>query len=108
MTRVLIVDDHAVVRSGLRLVLEADEAIEPVGEAGSARDAIFEARALKPDVILLDVVMPDQSGLDIIPTLLHENPDTKICHLDMKPASGGSPPRPSTARLSASAASGKR
>jgi DNA-binding NarL/FixJ family response regulator len=81
---VLIVDDHAVVRSGLKLVLEADEGIEPVGEAGSARDAIFEARALKPDVILLDVVMPDQSGLEIIPTLLHENPDTKILVLSMQ------------------------
>jgi two-component system, NarL family, response regulator NreC len=83
-TRVLIVDDHAVVRSGLRLVLEADEGIDPVGEAGSARDAIFEARSLKPDVILLDVVMPDQSGIEIIPTLLHENPDTKILVLSMQ------------------------
>jgi DNA-binding NarL/FixJ family response regulator len=80
----LIVDDHAVVRSGLKLVLEADEGIEPVGEAGTARDAIFEARALQPDVILLDVVMPDQSGLEIIPTLLHENPDTKILVLSMQ------------------------
>ncbi len=83
-TRVLIVDDHAVVRSGLKLVLDADEGIEPVGEAGNARDAIFEARALKPDVILLDVVMPDQSGLEIIPTLLKENPDTRILVLSMQ------------------------
>ena len=83
-TRVLIVDDHAVVRSGLKLVLDADDGIEPVGEAGTARDAIFEARSLKPDVILLDVVMPDQSGLDVIPTLLHENPDTKILVLSMQ------------------------
>jgi two-component system response regulator NreC len=83
-TRVLIVDDHAVVRSGLKLVLEADEGIEPVGEAGNAREAIFEARTLKPDVILLDVVMPDQSGLEIIPTLLKENPDTRILVLSMQ------------------------
>jgi two-component system, NarL family, response regulator NreC len=83
-TRVLIVDDHAVVRSGLKLVLDADDGIEPVGEAGTARDAIFEARSLKPDVILLDVVMPDQSGLDIIPTLLHDNPDTRILVLSMQ------------------------
>jgi two-component system, NarL family, response regulator NreC len=83
-TRVLIVDDHAVVRSGLRLVLEAEEDVEPVGEAGTARDAIFQNRALKPDVILLDVVMPDQSGLDIIPTLLHERPEAKVLVLSMQ------------------------
>jgi two-component system response regulator NreC len=81
---VLIVDDHAIVRSGLKLVLEADEGIEPVGEAGTARDAIFEARSLKPDVILLDVVMPDRSGLEIIPQLLQENPETKVLVLSMQ------------------------
>jgi two-component system response regulator NreC len=80
----LIVDDHAVVRSGLRLVLDGEEGIEPVGEAGSARDAVFEARSTKPDVILLDVVMPDQSGLEVIPQLLHENPETKILVLSMQ------------------------
>jgi two-component system, NarL family, response regulator NreC len=83
-TRVLIVDDHAVVRSGLKLVLESEEGIEPVGEAGSARDAVFEARSTKPDVILLDVVMPGQSGIEVIPTLLKENPDTKILVLSMQ------------------------
>jgi two-component system, NarL family, response regulator NreC len=82
--RVLIVDDHAVVRSGLRLVLEAEEDVEPVGEAGTARDAIFQNRSLKPDVILLDVVLPDQSGLDVIPTLLHERPEAKVLVLSMQ------------------------
>ncbi len=84
MIRVVLVDDHAVVRAGLKLVLEGAEGIEPVGEAGSARDAIFEARSLKPDVILLDVVMPDQSGLEVIPTLLKENPDAKVLVLSMQ------------------------
>jgi DNA-binding NarL/FixJ family response regulator len=82
--RVLIVDDHAVVRSGLRLLLEAEEGLEPVGEAGTARDAVFQARSTKPDVILLDVVMPDQTGLDVLPTLLHEHPDTKVLILSMQ------------------------
>jgi two-component system, NarL family, response regulator NreC len=82
--RILIVDDHAVVRSGLRLLLQAEEGLEPVGEAGTAREALVEARALKPDVILMDVVMPDGSGLDVIPTLLHERPETKVLMLSMQ------------------------
>ncbi|HYQ10167.1 MAG TPA: response regulator transcription factor [Gaiellaceae bacterium] len=82
--RVLIVDDHAVVRSGLRLLLAAEEDIEPVGEAGSARDAVFQARALKPDVILLDIVMPEQTGLDVLPQLMHESADVKVLILSMQ------------------------
>jgi len=82
--RVLIVDDHAVVRAGLRLLLNAEDGIEPVGEAGSAREAIFEARTLEPDVILLDVVMPDQSGLEAVPQLLHEHPEMKVLVLSMQ------------------------
>jgi two-component system, NarL family, response regulator NreC len=82
--RVLVVDDHAVVRAGLRLLLEAEEDIEPVGEAGSAREAIFQNRSAKPDVILLDVVMPGESGLDVIPTLLHERPEAKVLVLSMQ------------------------
>ena len=65
-------------------MLEAENGIEPVGEAGTARDAVFEARSTKPDVILLDVVMPDQSGLEIIPTLLKENPEVRILVLSMQ------------------------
>jgi len=82
--RVLIVDDHAVVRAGLKLLLDAEDDIEAVGEAGSGRDAIFKARSLKPDVILLDVVMPDQSGLDVLPTLRHEQPETRVLVLSMQ------------------------
>jgi two-component system, NarL family, response regulator NreC len=82
--RVLIVDDHAVVRSGIRLLLAKEPDMEPVGEAGSAREAIFEARSLKPDVILMDVVMPEGSGLEAIPALLHEHPDANILVLSMQ------------------------
>jgi two-component system, NarL family, response regulator NreC len=82
--RVLIVDDHAVVRSGIRLLLEREQDIEPVGEAASGREAIFEARSAKPDVVLLDVVMAGGNGLEAIPTLLHERPDTKILVLSMQ------------------------
>jgi two-component system response regulator NreC len=82
--RVLIVDDHTVVRAGLRMLIDAQEDLETVGEAGNTRDAIFRARELEPDVILMDVVMPDGNGLDAIPTLLHEHPDTKVLMLSMQ------------------------
>jgi DNA-binding NarL/FixJ family response regulator len=82
--RILIVDDHAVVRAGLKLLLEAEADLEPVGEAGTARDAIFQARSLKPDLILMDVGLPDQTGLDVVPTLLHEHPEARVLVLSMQ------------------------
>jgi two-component system response regulator NreC len=82
--RVLIVDDHAVVRSGLRRVLEAEDDLDVVAEAGNTRDAVFEARAAKPDVILMDVVMPGESGIEATPALLHEAPDAKVLMLSMQ------------------------
>lgn len=84
MIKVVLVDDHAVVRSGLRLLLNNHDDIEVVGEAGNAKDAIFRARALKPDVILLDVVMPGESGIEVLPKLLKESPDTKVLVLSMQ------------------------
>ena len=82
--KTVVVDDHAVVRSGIRLLLEVEEDIEVVAEAGDAREAVFEARAHKPDVILLDVVMPGRSGIEAIPDLLKESPETKILLLSMQ------------------------
>jgi two-component system response regulator NreC len=81
---VVLVDDHAVVRSGIRLLLDRQDDIEVVGEAGNAKDALFRARALKPDVILLDVVMPGESGIDVLPRLLEESPETKVLVLSMQ------------------------
>jgi len=81
---VVLVDDHAVVRSGLRLLLDAQQDIEVVGEAGDAKDAIFRARALKPNVILLDVVMPGESGIDVLPKLITESPDTRVLVLSLQ------------------------
>ena len=82
--RVLIVDDHPVVRSGLRRVLESVADIEVVGEAADAKQAVFETRAQKPDVILMDVVMPGESGIEAIPNVLHEAPDAKVLILSMQ------------------------
>lgn len=84
MIRVLIVDDHAVVRAGLRMLLDAEPDIEVVGDAGSIDQAIFEARALKPDVILMDVVMPGRSGIEGSPAVLREAPDAKLLVLSMQ------------------------
>jgi two-component system, NarL family, response regulator NreC len=82
--RVLIVDDHPVVRSGLRRVLESVADIEVVGEAGDAKQAVFETRAQKPDIILMDVVMPGASGIEAIPDVLHDAPDAKVLILSMQ------------------------
>lgn len=82
--RVLVVDDHAVVRSGLRLLLDADPALEVVGEAGNGQDAVFQNRALKPDVIVMDVVMPGESGIEATRRVLHERPEAKVLVLSMQ------------------------
>jgi len=82
--RVILVDDHAVVRSGLRRVLEAGSDIEVVGEASNVHDAVFEVRAQKPDVIVMDVVMPGTSGIEGTPLVLHEAPDAKVLVLSMQ------------------------
>ena len=82
--RVVIVDDHAVVRAGLRLVLDGEDDIETVGEAADAREAVFEVRAREPDVILLDVTMPGKSGIEAIPDVMSEARDAKVLVLSME------------------------
>jgi two-component system response regulator NreC len=82
--RVLIVDDHAVVRAGLKLLLDAEADLEVVGEAGDAREAVFQMRTLKPDIVLMDVVMPGASGLEATANILHEAPETKVLVLSMQ------------------------
>jgi len=82
--RVLVVDDHAVVRSGLRLLLDAEDDIETVGEAGNMQDAVLRARSLKPDVILMDVVMPGASGIEATPAVLKEVPEASVLVLSMQ------------------------
>jgi two-component system, NarL family, response regulator NreC len=83
-THVLIVDDHALVRSGLRLLLEAETDVVVDDEAGDAEQAVRLARLHKPDVILLDVVMPGRSGLDAAPDILAAAPKARILVLSMQ------------------------
>jgi len=82
--RVVIVDDHAVVRSGLKLLLDAEEDIEVVGEAGNLQEAVFRTRALKPDVVLMDVVMPGASGIEATSEVLKEHPAARVLVLSMQ------------------------
>ncbi len=82
--RVVIVDDHAILRSGLRRVLDAEPDIEVVGEAANAERAVFEALAGKPDVVLMDVVMPGKSGIDGMPAVLQAVPEAKVLMLSMQ------------------------
>ena len=84
MIRVLVVDDHAVVRSGLRLLLDSEPDIEAVGEAPNAERALYEAIELKPDVVLMDLQMPEKGGIEGMPALLQALPTTKVLVLSMQ------------------------
>jgi DNA-binding NarL/FixJ family response regulator len=78
VTRVLIVDDDALMRAGLRGVLSSDATIEVVGEAGDGRDAVHRARLHAPDVVLMDVRMPDLDGIAATERVLAELPGTRV------------------------------
>ena len=74
MIRVLIADDQTLVRDGFRMILDAQEDIEVVGEAADGIEAVAKARELRPHVVLMDVRMPDRDGLDATRELLRELP----------------------------------
>ena len=79
--RLLLVDDHAVVRSGLRMLLESEADIEIVGEAGTAREALSAVTNLTPDVVLMDIGLPDLSGIDAAREIKRLRPETAIVAL---------------------------
>ena len=82
--RVVIVDDHAVVRSGLRLLLDKEEGIEVVAEAGTADEGVRAARLEKPDVVLLDVVMPGRSGISATEEIITASKGGRVLVLSMQ------------------------
>lgn len=78
LIRVMIVDDHAVVREGLRTYLDLSDEIEVVGEAGNGREAIDRAGVLKPDVVLMDLMMPEMDGIAATRGLKEVSPASKV------------------------------
>jgi DNA-binding NarL/FixJ family response regulator len=82
--RVLIVDDHSVVRTGLRRIVDSEDDLETVGEAADAERAVYEAIETKPDVVLLDVMMPGKTGIEGLPALLQAVPGARVLVLSMQ------------------------
>jgi NarL family two-component system response regulator LiaR len=76
--RVMIVDDHPVVRRGIKSLLGEEEDIQVVGEAVNGRDALEKVESLKPDVILMDLVMPEMTGIEAIEKITASHPDARI------------------------------
>jgi NarL family two-component system response regulator LiaR len=78
MIRILIADDHAVVREGLRTLIRSEPGMELVGEASDGHEAVQKARSLHPDVILIDLLMPRMNGLEAIQEIKQEDEDARI------------------------------
>ena len=81
--RILIVDDHRIIREGLRSLLGAEPDLEVVGQAKNGREAIRLARDLSPEVVLLDVSMPDMNGMEATTQILEDIPHVKVIALSM-------------------------
>jgi DNA-binding NarL/FixJ family response regulator len=81
MIKVLVVDDHAVVREGIRALLALQKDMEVIGEAENGKEAIDKVREVSPDVVLMDIVMPEMSGLDATKKISEGSPQTKILML---------------------------
>lgn len=81
--RVLIADDHAIVREGLRALLEAQADIEVVGEATNGEEAVNQTKEIQPDIVLMDITMPRMSGLEATRQIKEQCPEVKILVLTM-------------------------
>ena len=81
--RVLIADDHTIMRAGLRSLLEKEDAIDVVGEAENGRRAVQLAIEQQPDVVVMDVSMPDLNGIEATSQVLENLPDAKVIALSM-------------------------
>jgi DNA-binding NarL/FixJ family response regulator len=80
---VVLADDHAIVRDGLRALLEANPEIKVVGDASNGRQVLEEVNQLQPDVVIMDISMPGLSGIDATREMLKEHPDVRVIILSM-------------------------
>jgi two-component system response regulator NreC len=83
MTRVLLADDHKILREGLRTLLEQESDIQVVGEADNGRTSVKLASELAPDVVIMDVAMPDLNGIDATRRITEAEPNTRVLALSM-------------------------
>lgn len=81
--RVLVVDDHEIVRSGIRAILESQMGVEVCGEAANGVEAVEHVRKGKPDLVLLDLTMPEMNGLEAIRTIRQISPESDVLILSM-------------------------
>ena len=84
MLSIVLADDHAVVRSALRMLLEAEQDIEVVAEAGTAEDALRYVRGHRPTVLILDLDMPGRPSLEVLPEIIEASPETGVVILTMR------------------------
>ncbi len=82
-TTVLLVDDHPLIRKGLRVLLESEADIAVAGEAGDGEEAIDQVRTLSPDVVVMDITMPKLNGIDATRRILAEAPESRIIALSI-------------------------
>ena len=80
---IVLADDHVLVRNGIKAMLESEPAINVVGEASDGNEALESAKALRPDILVLDIRMPNMTGLEAAEKLKHYAPDTKAVILSM-------------------------
>lgn len=81
--RILLADDHRMVRQGFRMILEAQEDMEVIGEAGNGRDAVEMARSLKPEVVVMDVTMPELNGIEATRRIREAEPLVRVLALSV-------------------------
>jgi two-component system, NarL family, response regulator NreC len=81
--RILVADDHGIVRKGLRFLLDRQEGMEVVGEASEGREAVRLGEELQPNVVIMDVAMPQLNGIDAAAQIIKSNPSTNVIMLSM-------------------------